>query len=501
MSLCRRRLLLASGALALAGVPTGALSQGVPSTDSLRLGVTLEPPGLDPTSSAASSIAEVTLYNVYETLTKIDMNRGVLPLLAQSWHISEDLLAYTFQLERGVTFHNGAAFNAQTVAFSLMRAGAADSTNKDRSTFANIAQTVVLDDYTIRLELHKKDPDLLFRLGMATAIMVESGSVATNRTQPVGTGPYYLQSWRKGASLTLEKWDNHRNADLVSIKRATFTFISDATAQAVALLAGDIDVFARASLARSLSVFKKQPERFQVLVSDSLAKTLLAMNNRKPPLNDLRVRQAITAAIDRQAVVEAAADGFGVPIGSHYVPGMPGYVDTTGINPYNPDRARDLLAQAGVAKPLILRFILPPTPYARQGGEIIAAMLSQVGIKAQIENVEWAQWLSAVYTNHSFDLTIVSHVEPLDLDNATRAQYYWGYQSEAFNQLYERIQQTPLGNERNQLLVQAQELLAQDAVNVWLYQPKWITVANAHLRGLWTNMPIFVNDLAGMSWV
>ena len=179
---------------------------------------------------------------------------------------------------------------------------------------------------------------------------------------------------------------------------------------------------------RAVPQFKTNP-RFQVLVGGSRAKTILAINNKKKPLDDVRVRRAILAAIDRKAVVEGAGDGFGVPIGSHYVPGALGFVDTTGINPFNIDKAKALLAEAGVKTPLELSLKLPPPPYARQGGEVIAAQLAKIGIIAKIENVEWAQWLSGVYGSKNYDLTIISHVEPFDLGNYAKPDYYWGYEN------------------------------------------------------------------------
>jgi peptide/nickel transport system substrate-binding protein len=493
-----RRTVLSSAALA--GLPLALPESGWAQSrkDAVVLAMALEPsPGLDPTGGAASSIGEVTLYNVFETLTKINSDGSVTPLLAESWEVSPDLTTYTFKLRKGVKFHNGEPFNAQAVKFSFERAAGEKSTNKDKRTFANVTARVV-DDETLVLLTKEIDPDFPFLLGQATAVIVEPKSAETNATRPVGTGPYRLENWVKGSSVTLAKWDGYRNAANVRLKRATFRFIPDPAAQVAAMLAGDVDLFPRVT-PRGVAQFK-QNTKFQVLVGGSRAKTILAMNNKKKPLDDVRVRRAIAMAIDRKAVIQGAGDGYGVPIGSHYVPGAIGYVDTTGVNPYDPDKARALLKEAGIASPLELTITLPPPPYARQGGEVIASELSKVGINAKLQNVEWAQWLSGVYGNKNYDLTIISHVEPFDLGNFAKPDYYWNYQNPKFNELYDRIKTTRNAADRAKLLGDAQRLLAQDCVHAFLYQPQWITVANKNLKGLWKDMPIFCNDLSAMSW-
>ncbi len=487
-------LLAAACALALP-----APSQAQPRKDTAVLAMTLEPPGLDPTAGAASAIAEVTLYNVYETLTRITSDSRTVPLLAESWQTSADLKTWTFKLRRDAKFHNGEPFNAQAVKFSFERAVAKDSTNKDKATFANIERIDTPDAGTVMLQLKNGDPDLLFKLGQATAVIVEPKSAPTNNTQPTGTGPYRLDNWAKGSAVTLARWDGWRAPKTVALRRVTLRFINDPAAQVAALLSGDVDAFPRVSAARSLKQFEGN-KKFQVLVGGSRAKTILAINNKRKPLDDVRVRRAIAAAIDRKAVIEGAADGFGVPIGSYVVPGAPGYVDLTAMNAYDPAKARALLHQAGITPPLELTMKLPPTPYARQGGEVIAAQLAKVGINAKIENVEWAQWLSGVYGQKAYDLTVIAHVEPLDFGNFARPNYYWGYESAEFNALWAKVQATLDPKERNRLMGQAQELVARDAVAAYLYQPTWITVANARLKGLWKDMPLFVNDLAALSW-
>jgi len=493
-----RRSVLASSALAAAASacpPAAAWAQG--KKDTVTLALVLEPPGLDPTAGAASSIGEVVLYNVFETLTKINADGSVSPLLAESWEVSPDLKTYTFRLRRGVKFHNGEPFNAAAVQFSFARAGGDKSTNKDRSTFAALT-TQVVDEHTV-VVIHKDiDPDFLFVLGQATAVIVEPKSAGTNATHPVGTGPYRLGAWARGASVTLARWDGYRNPAAARIRRATFRFIPDPAAEVAALLAGDVDAFPRVT-PRALAQFKADP-RFQVIVSGSRAKTILAINNARKPFTDVRVRRAIAAAIDRKTVIQAAADGLGVPIGSHYVPGAFGYVDTTGINPYDVEKAKRLLAEADVKTPLELTMTLPPAPYARQGGEVIAAQLAKVGIVAKLQNVEWAQWLSGTYGAKNYDLTLVSHVEPFDLGNFAKPDYYWGYHSGKFNALYEQIQNAARPADRARLLGDAQRLLAEDAVHAFLYQPQWVTVAAKNLRGLWKDMPVFVNDLSALSW-
>jgi peptide/nickel transport system substrate-binding protein len=488
--------IIATAAILLSPGPGSAQGK----KDSVVMGMTLEPPGLDPTNAAAAAIAEVTLYNIFETLTKVQEDGSVTPLLAESWQAAPDLKSYTFKLRKGVKFQNGESFNAEAVKFSYERAAAPTSTNKDKTLFRSITAITTPDPETVVISLDHPEPNLPFLLGQASASIVEPKSAATNVSKPVGTGPYVLAAWAKGSSITLSKWPEYRNAAAIKLNKVTIRFISDPSAQVASLLSGDVDAFPRVTAARSLPQFKADP-RFQVLIGGSRAKTIVAINNRKKPLDDVRVRRAILAAIDRKAMIEGAVDGFGVPIGSFYTPGSLGYVDTTGINPFDPAKARKLLAEAGVKTPLELSLKLPPPGYARQGGEVLAAQLAKVGIIAKIENVEWAQWLSSVFTGpHDYDLTIVSHVEPFDLAKFTEDSFYIGYRSEAYDKLYKSITEAANEADRARLLGDAQRLLATDAPAAFLFQPQWISIANKHLKGVWKEVPQFANDFSGWHW-
>src|SRR5271155_1504681 len=481
-------------AAALAAFPALAAPK-----DSVTIGMTLEPtPGLDPTSGAAAAIGEIVHYNILEGLTKINEDFSITPLLADKWSFSPDLKTLTFDLKKGVKFQDGEPFSSKDVKFSFERYAAKDSTNKEKAFFASIESIDASDPDVAVLKFKDPSFDALFHLGQNTAIIIDEKSAADEANHPVGTGPYKLSAWNKGSSVTLEKWDGFRDAGKIAIAHATFRFISDPSAEVAALLAGDVDAFPRV-VAQSLEQFQSDP-RFQVLIGGTEGKTILAMNNKKKPLDDLKVRQAIAYAIDRKAIIDGASNGLGAPIGSHLTPNDPGYVDLTGVYPHDPEKAKALLKEAGVTTPLELTLILPPPPYARQGGQIIAAELADVGINAKIQEDEGAQWLSGVYKGKNFDLTFISHVEPLDIGFYANPNYYFQYDSQAFRDIYAKIVSAPNLEAYKAALGEAQKKLAEDSVNAFLFQLPNVTVADAKLNGLWKNAPIFVNDVSALSW-
>jgi len=489
----------ALAAMALAALlPCAAQAQA--KKDAVVIGMTLEPPGLDATAGAAAAIGEITGYNLYEGLTKINGDGSVTPLLAKSWTVSPDVKTYTFKLVEGAKFQDGEPFTSADVKFSFEKAAAPDSTNKLKDAlFRTIASIETPDPATVVLTFKDAAPDALFNLGQASASIVSPKSAPTNATKPIGTGPFKLDNWVKGSAIVLSKWDGYRDAGKIKLNKVTFRIINDPAAQVAALLAGDVDAIPRFGSVQAVEQFKSDP-RFAVTVGGTEGKTIMSINNKRKPLDDVRVRRSIAHAIDRKAVIDGAMNGFGVPIGSHYVPIDPGYIDLTGTYPYDPEKAKALLKEAGVTTPLKLGLILPPPGYARQGGEIVAAELAKVGIDAKIENVEWAQWLSGVYKESNFDLTIISHVEPMDLMIYADPKYYFQYDSQAFRDIMRKANTTVDQAERKKYLGEAQKLLATDAVNVFLFQLQQITVADVKLKGLWKDSPVFANDMSVVFW-
>ncbi len=467
--------------------------------DSLVLGMPLEPPHLDPTAGAAAAIDEVVYANLFEGLTRIDENGAVQKGLAESWTISDDGLTYTFKLRAGVKFHDGSDMDSADVKFSLDRARAEDSTNAQKALFDSIAAVETPDAQTVVVKLSRAEGLFLWNMGWGDAIIVAPETAENNKSSPVGTGPFKFTAWKKADSVKLAAWDGYWGAK-PALKTVTFKFVSDPSAQVAGLMAGDIDAIPNVGAPESLERFKTDPG-FAVTVGNTEGETILAMNHRRETLADPRVRRAVSLAIDRQAIIDGAMFGYGTPIGTHFAPHHAAYVDLTAMYAFDVAKAKALLAEAGYPDGFKAVMKLPPPSYARRGGEIIAAQLAEIGIDVEIVPVEWAQWLKEVFKNeHDFDFTIVSHTEPLDIGIYARDDYYFGYKSDAFNAVIDELKGTSGEAARKALYGKAQQIIAEDAVNGYLFQLARTGVRKKGLKGLWLNAPVQANDVTGVSW-
>ncbi|UWR68664.1 ABC transporter substrate-binding protein [Phaeobacter inhibens] len=484
-------LFAASSALAI-------LAGAAAARDTVTVALQLEPPHLDPTSAAAGAIDQVLYSNVFEGLTRFMGDGSVVPGLAQSWEISEDGLSYTFTLQDGVTFHDGTTMDAEDVKFSLDRARAEDSTNAQKALFADIASVDVVDPLTVKLTLSQPNGNLLFNLAWGDAVIVAPETIDTIKTAPVGTGAFTFTNWVQGDRIDLARNPDYWG-EAPALSAATFKFISDPTAAFAAMMAEDIDAFSAFPAPENLPQFEADP-RFQVLIGSTEGETILSINNKQAPFDNPKVRAAVAHAIDRQAIIDGAMFGYGTPIGSHFAPHNPAYVDLTGTSAHDPKKSRALLAEAGLADGFTTTLHLPPPSYARRGGEIIAAQLAEVGITAEIINVEWAQWLETVFRGKNFGLSIVSHTEPMDIGIYARPDYYFQYDNAAFQDLMAELTGTTDPDARTKMLQQAQEIIANDYVNGYLFQLAALSVAKADLQGLWANAPTQATDLTVVSW-
>jgi peptide/nickel transport system substrate-binding protein len=483
---------------AVAALPVLGPEAWAQAKDRLVIGMSLEPPVLDPTKNAAAAIRSITSPSIYESLGRIDRKGEIQPNLAESWKVSDDGKEYVFKLRQGVKYHDGEAFDASVAKFSLDRLFAADSTVPAKSLYTDIEKVEAVDPTALKVTLKSPNSYLLYNLSLGDAAIMHPKSAPTNDRKPVGTGPFTFKERKEGDSVTLERFDGHRDLGDIKLKTIVFKVVKDPSAQVSALLAGDVDTFPGFQAPELVDRLKKD-NRFAVVVGTTEGEVILATNNAKKPFDNLKVRQAMAHAINRAELIDAES-GFGTPIGSHFPPYNKAYVDLTKTYPFDIAKGKALLAAAGYPNGFEASLKLPPVGYAQRAGEVLASQLGKIGIKVSISQLQWPQWLSEVFKEKNYDLTIVAHTEANDLDRYARDGYYWGYNSPEFKAKWREVVATTDFAKRDELLRECQRIIARDAVNGFLYQLAKIGVWKKELIGMWENDPSPSADFRGVHW-
>jgi len=481
-------LLALSLLVSLAGVAT-----------ELVVAVSTEPPSLDPTANAAAVVDLLLHHNLYENLVQLDAQGELHGQLARSWEASEDGLDYTFHLREGVRFHDGTPCDAAAVRESFLRLLDPATGVPHPEYFQGIAGIEVVDDLTLRFHLQGPDPAFLPTLALGDAVVTPVGGDLA--TRPVGTGPFAFSSWRPGDRLVLERNPDYYLPGLPEVDRVEFRFIPDPSAQLAALRAGDVDLVV--DVAPEIAAALEGTPGFRVVSGPMNLVQLLAINTAREPFSDLLVRQALAQAVDRDEIVELVSYGYGTPIGSHIPTATPYYADMTWVYPHDPDRARDLLREAGYPNGFSVTLTLPENyPLHVRTGEVIAGQLSRVGIRAELRLVDWPTWLERVYAQADYDLTVVGHTWKLDPApmlagyGPARPDYYFrrGWDGPELDRLLSLGASTLDRGAREAIYTVCQYLIARDAVNVFIQDPHRILAMRAEVTGVEV-YPLYVLDL------
>jgi peptide/nickel transport system substrate-binding protein len=459
-----------------------------------------EPPGLDPTANTAAAIDRVVYANIFEGLIKVNRNGQYVPGLATSWDVTPDGLKYTFHLRRGVKFHNGEPFNAQVAKWNLERAMAENTVNAHPEYFRGISKIETSDSQTLITVLADVDALFIAHMAEGDAVMLPMKGYEDAKSAPIGTGPFKFVQWVRGDRVEMVRFDGYWNPALPYLDKVTFKFIGDASAQIAALKAGDIDVIGYIAAPESAMTLAKD-KRFKVYAGTTTGEVIMSTNNKVPPFDNKKVRQAMAYAIDRQAVIDLVMFGYGTPIGSHWSPSTPYYVDLTKKFAYNPQKAKELLAEAGYPNGFEATIKLPAIySYSKRAGEVIADQFSKVGIKLNIEIVEWGQWIERIFKKKEYQLTMIGHVEPWDIGIYAKPDYYFNYQSQEFNDAYSKALKAPNEAEKAKWFGKCQEIIADDAVNGYLFSAPSLPVMKAAVMGWWENYPTIALDCTEVYW-
>lgn len=482
---------------ALLALGAGWLLPALAARNDVRLGLLLEPPTLDITASPSASIGEMLYANVLEGLTVLDAQGRVAPRLASQWRWSADRLALDLSLRTDVHFHDGHAFDAEVAAHSLQRLIAPESKNPQKKWFERVTQVQATAADRLRITLSAPDPFLTYALALPAAVILHPDTLAQAATQPVGSGPFRVQRWDKGARLVLERFAGHWGRK-PALSSATFVFVSNLTEGESLLIDGALDGII--SVTDQVDKFKRRPD-LQVLKRHVEQKVLLAINNARPPFNDVRVRRALALGIQRENFKHLYGQELQPRlIGSHFAPTHPAFVDLLGRYPYNPAQARALLKAAGVAPGTPLELIAPPTRYGRMGAVSVGEDLSALGFAVQTVNVDWKTWLERVFTRKDYAVSLIAHVEPLDLNIYARDGYYFNYANANFKKLWAQVMNAPNEAELNRRLGLAQRKVTEDAVNAFLFMAPQTYVVKRKLQGFWLATPLPVTVLEDLHW-
>jgi peptide/nickel transport system substrate-binding protein len=476
--------------LLVAACSAGSSSSGSSSSGSstganqtLSIGLVAEPASLDFTTTDGAAIPQTLLTNVYEGLVKQDETGKIVPDLAKSWKVSPDRKTYTFDLVDNAKFTNGAAFTAADAVFSINRVKSAWTTSL-KAAMDVVQEAKAVTPAQLQVTLSKPSNDWLFRMTTRIGAMFSQTGVDKLATDPVGTGPYKFSSWKRGDSIVLQRNDGYWGTKPF-FNQVTLKYFKDPTALNNALLTGTINVIGTVQAPEALSQFTSN-SKYQVIEGTTNGEVLLSFNNSKPVFKDLRVRQAIRMAIDHKALLDTCFAGRGKLIGSMVPPTDPWYEDLTQVAPYDPAKSKTMLQAAG-ATGATLRLRLPTLPYAVSCGQVVKSQLEQVGLKVKIDQLEFpAAWLTTVFKNADYEMSIISHVEPRDLGAVFNPKYYTRYDDPTLQQL---LAAADAGDETAQVtnMKKAARRISEQAAADWLFLLPNLIVADKNLTGLPTN--------------
>jgi peptide/nickel transport system substrate-binding protein len=405
---------------ALTACSTGdRVDLGDASSGNLIAAIAGEPDQLDPQKTTAYFSFEV-LENVFDTLVEPDENLEMRPALAESWDVSPDQLTWTFHLRKGVTFHDGSPFTANDVVYSYRRIIDQQLANVDK--LSAVTNAVAADPFTVKITVKQPTPNLLTNVGgfKGMAIVqrrnVESGQIATH---PIGTGPFAFQSQKSGDSITLKANPSYWSG-APKVSGVTFRFISEPSTALSALQAGEIDWTGSIPTQRVAQLRDDDSVRLAVMPSNDY--WYLALNEARKPWNDVRVRQAVAYAIDRDAIVQATSYGTATANQLAIPKGNPWYTPYDRYR-HDTEKAKSLLQEAGAAPQKLDMLVTTEYPETVTAAQIVADNLTPLGITVNIRTVDFATWLDD-QNNGNFDMLMMGWLGNIDPDDFYYAQHH-----------------------------------------------------------------------------
>ena len=463
--------------VALAGcastAPTGGSSDAT-----IRIGSVYEPQNLDNTAGGGQGVTEALNGNVYEGLFKLTDDGTVQNLLAKSYTQSSDGLTYTFTLRSGVKFHSGKTLTSADVKYSIDKVTAKDSQSARKSNFSVVKSIATPDANTVVITLASRSISLVYNLSY---VWIIDHTAKNLKTSEDGTGPYKLDTWKHGSSLSLTRFADYWGTAAKN-KEVVFNFYKDATALNNALLTNAVDVVTSEQSPDALSQFTGNAD-YKVTDGKSTTKLLLAFNDKVAPFDNVLVRKAVTSAIDDKKLLSSIWGTYGTVTGSMVPPTDPWYENLTKVNPYDPALAKQELAQAGLPNGFTFTLDTPSYDPHPAAATFIKSELAKVGVTVNINIITADEWYTKVYKAHDFVATMQEHVNDRDVVFYGNPDFYWGYDNPKVTELITQAEQASSTAGQTAKLKAANEQIVADAASDWLYLYPQIVVASSKLSG------------------
>ena len=468
-----------------AGSETAAAETTDGEASQITIGIPQDLNSLDPNKAVGSGTLEI-LFNIYEGLYKPDSDGNLIPAVASDYTVSDDKKVYTFTLRDGITFQDGNPVTVEDIKYSLERSAEMDG---ESSALSAISDIKIVDDKTIELTLSEANSEFIYNLTIA---ILEQANDAEQATNPIGTGPFKVKKFAEGQYLELEKYDGYWNQDLDCVTSAKFKFIADAQAAFLELQGGTIDML----LYLTNDQVQALNSDYNVVESTMMLIHGLFLNNSYEPLQDVRVRQALNYAIDRDAINEFLFNGKSKIIQTHGYPMITAWynADTEGTYTYDVEKAKELLTEAGYGDGFDLE-ITVPSNYTQhvQTAEIIAEQLAAVGVNVTINQVEWSAWVSDVYQGRDYQSTVIG----FDISSQAPSTWYKRYYTESSNdftnfsnteydELYGQALATVDKDQKHEIYNKLQQILTDEAASVFIEDPANLIALNKKYTGYQT---------------
>lgn len=452
----------------------------------LTVAMATEIDSLDPFNATAGDTKTV-MDQIFDGLLDVDEDGNLVPDLAESYEISEDGLTYTFKLKEGVKFHDGSDFSADDVYYTYDKLSGLSSGEPMSSKFSVIKEMEVISPTEIKMTLDAVNNSFIYLQNQP----IVKKDYEDNQTKPLGTGPYKFVSYTPGEGMVMERFDDyHRKDHVAKIKQVNVVRIADNQALVMALNNGEVDLASKLT-ADELEQVSESTDSYshpQNLVQ------LLGLNNKVKPFDDIRVRQAIAHAIDKDELIEAVAGGKASKIYSSFSPALKDfYNDLEEMYPTDVEKAKELLAEAGYPDGISFTMTVPSDyKFHMDTAELIQAQLKKAGINATIDPIEFSTWLDRVYKDRDYETTIagfIGYTDPirvLDRYVSTNDKDYLNYESEEYDKAISNAMETLDRDELIKNVKDAQEIIARDCAAVFLQDPNDNIVLNNQYTGLKT---------------